>query len=150
MSTLRRFLVFQALLLWQGGFLFYAAFVVPTGTDVLGTFEQGRVTRHVTDSMNVIGVVALAILAWDQCFSGFRRLRWSLWVAMAGTVAALAWLHVLIESFVDFSLAGKIRDYPTFYSWHRAYLYVAAAQWVFGLAYVAVLIRDWDRSRSSK
>ena len=149
MSMLRRFLVFQALLLWQGGFLFYAAFVIPTGTDVLGTFEQGRVTRHVTNSMNVIGVVALTILAWDQCFSGFRRLRWSLWVAMAGTVVALVWLHVLIESLVDFSPSGGFGDYPAFYFWHRVYLYVAAAQWVFGLVYVAVLIRDWDKSRPS-
>ena len=70
MSLVRRFLVIQALLLWQGGFLFYAAVVVPTGTEVLGSFEQGRVTRHVTNSMNVIGAVTLIILAWDQLANG--------------------------------------------------------------------------------
>jgi hypothetical protein len=150
MSAVRRFLVFQALALWQGGFLFYAAFVIPTGTEVLGSFEQGRVTRHVTNSMNVIGAATLAILAWDQCFSGFRRLRWSLWVGMAGTLAALVWLHVLVEGLVDFSPSGRISDYPAFYSWHRAYLFVSTAQWVLGLVYVAALIRDWDKSPPSK
>ena len=54
MTILRRFFVLQSLMLWQGGFLFYAAVVVPIGTDVLGgSFEQGRITRFVTEQMNV-------------------------------------------------------------------------------------------------
>ena len=36
MTAVRRFLVFQTLLLWQGGFLFYTAVVVTIGTQVLG------------------------------------------------------------------------------------------------------------------
>lgn len=140
MGTIRRFLVFQALALWQGGFLFYAAVVVPIGTDVLGSFDQGRVTRHVTNSMNCIGAVALAILAWDQISGGCRRaLRWSLWVGMACTLAALILLHVRVEALVDFSPSGRIADYSEFYYWHRVYLYVAAAQWIFGLTYLVVL-----------
>jgi hypothetical protein len=35
MTTLRRFLALAALLDWQGGFLFYAAVVIPIGLDVL-------------------------------------------------------------------------------------------------------------------
>lgn len=145
MQLLRRFLVVQALMLWQGGFLFYAAVVVPTGTDVLGSFEQGRVTRHVTDWMNVIGAITLAILAWDQlCSPPPRRTRWAIWTILAVGLAMLALLHPRIESYVDFSATGGISDYPAFYFWHRVYLYVASAQWFVGLTYVAILLRSWS------
>jgi hypothetical protein len=149
MSIVRRFLVFQSLALWQGGFIFYAAIVVPVGTDVLGTFEQGRVTRHVTNSMNIVGVVTLAILAWDQWACSCRWARWGLWIVMAGTLAALAWLRVRVESSVDFSSVGGFSDYGAFYFWHRVYLCVSAVQWVAGLAYVGLLVRQWSATRPS-
>ena len=58
MTPLRRFLVLQSLLLWQGGFLFYAAFVVPAGTEVLGSSAaQGVITTRVVDALNVCGAV---------------------------------------------------------------------------------------------
>ena len=140
MSLVRRFLVIQALLLWQGGFLFYAAVVVPTGTELLGSFEQGRVTRHVTNSMNLIGAVTLIILAWDQFATGdsnrSRRARWVLWAVMAIGLVALVILHPRIESYVNFGPGGHVSDYPAFYVWHRVYLYVATTQWVAGLIYV--------------
>jgi hypothetical protein len=148
MTIVRRFLVVQGLLLWQGGFFFYALVVVPTGTEVLGAFAQGRVTRHVTETMNAIAVAALSILAWDQWrnpeSSRFRKARWALWTAMVIGLAALFVLHRQIVSHVDFAGAGRIHDYPAFYQRHRFYLCVAAAQWVAGLAYVAVMLRAWS------
>jgi hypothetical protein len=147
MQLIRRFLVVQALMFWQGGFLFYAAVVVPTGTDVLGSFDQGRVTRHVTDAMNVIGAAALIVLAWDQWANReprwCRRARWVAWALLAAGLVALAVLHPMIESFVDFEADGRVNDYRSFYFWHRVYLYVAAAQWVAGLAYVGLMLRAW-------
>ena len=113
MQLLRRFLVIQALMLWQGGFLFYAAVVVPTGTDVLGSFQQGRVTRNVTDTMNVIGAITLAVLAWDQIRSpARRRARWLLWAMLASGLVALFLIHPLIERYVDFSAAGGVSAGP--------------------------------------
>src|SRR5947208_6620899 len=104
MQLLRRFLVVQALMLWQGGFLFYAAVVVPTGTDVLGSFEQGRVTRHVTDVMNLIGAVTAVVLAWDQLANPeprwCRRARWAVWAVLTGGLVTLAFLHPMIERLV--------------------------------------------------
>jgi hypothetical protein len=148
MSTLRRFLVIQALLFWQGGFLFYAAVVVPIGTDVHGPFRQGMVTRHVTDWMNVIGAVAVAILAWDQLANGdsraYRWSRWGLWFVLASGLVALGLIHPRIEPYIDSSM-----DYHEFYQWHRAYLYVASAQWVAGLAYVAVMLRAWAKPQAA-
>src|SRR4051794_40854244 len=129
MSTPPRFLVIQALLFWQGGFLFYAAGVVPIGAEGHGAFGQGMGTRHVTDWMNVIGGVAVAVLAWDQWASGDRRgyrvARWGLWLVLAGGLAALAVIHPRIEPYIDSTM-----EYPAFYRWHRVYLYVASAQWV--------------------
>jgi len=147
MQLFRRFLVVQALMLWQGGFLFYAAVVVPTGTDVLGSFEQGRVTRQVTDVMNGIAFAAVMVLAWDQWANPEARRcrlgRWVLWAALATGLVALAVLHPVIEHLVDFGADGRVKDYRRFYFWHRVYLYVAAAQWVAGLAYVGLMLRAW-------
>jgi hypothetical protein len=146
-TTFRRFLVIQALLIWQGGFLFYASVVVTIGTEIHGAFHQGRVTRHVTDALNVIGVAALAILAWDQLRSKgpkwCRQSRWVLWFLMALALGILAWLHPRIESYIDFESEGSISDYAAFYLWHRVYLYVSTVQSVAGAVYVVMILRAW-------
>jgi hypothetical protein len=147
MQLFRRFLVLQALMFWQGGFLFYSAVVIHVGTDVLGPFDQGRVTRHVTDWMNVIGAAALAVLAWDQFANPearwCRRARWAAWAVLAAGLAALAVLHPKIEGLVDFGPDGRVKDYQAFYLRHRVYLYAATVQWVAGLAYVVLMLRAW-------
>ena len=131
-------------MLWQGGFLFYAAVVVPTGTQVFSSFGQGMVTRHVTDWLNGIGAAAVAILAWDQWANGDSRgparVRWGLWAVLAGSLAGLALVHLRLEPHVD-----SVMDLREFYAWHRVYLIAAAAQWVAGLAYVAVMLRAWAK-----
>jgi len=101
------------------------------------------VTRLVTESMNVIGVVSLVILAWDQISSSCRKWRWSLWVFLAMTQAGLFWLHQKVASHVDFAVDGRVIDYTAFYLWHRVYLYVATTQWAIGLVYVALMLRSW-------
>lgn len=141
-TVLRRFLVIQALMLWQGGFLFYTAVVVPIGTDEHGAFGQGVVTRHVTDWMNLFGAGTLAVLAWDQWVNGdgraSRRMRWGLWVILAAGLGMLAVLHGQIEPYIDSSMS-----YQEFYRLHRAYLIVATVQWVAAVGYVAVMLRAW-------
>ena len=145
MSTFRRFLVIQALMVWQGGFFFYAAVVVPSGTVVHGSFGQGLLTRHVTDWMNMIGAVAVTILAWDQIVDGDSRAlrwgRWGLWVVLVTGLTALAVLHPRIEPYIDSQM-----DYREFYWLHRVYLYVATAQWVASLGYVVLMLRAWRTS----
>jgi len=151
MPLLRRFLVIQALMLWQGGFLFYAAIVVPTGTEVLDTFSQGRVTRHVTDSMNLIGAVTVCILAWDQRYAKRKseRARWIAWSILSGGLVALALIHPQIERQIDFGPDGRIVDYAAFYLWHRVYLYIATLQWVTSLVYVVLMLRIWYSNRAN-
>ena len=147
MVVLRRFLVVQALMLWQGGFLFYAAFVVPTGTDVLGSsLNQGWITRRVTNDMNLVGAVALALLALDQFAEpALRRRRWVFWAILAATLAALVWLHPRMDALLNFEELS-VRDHPTFRFYHRTYLWVCTVQWLAGLGYVWVTLRAWGRT----
>ena len=145
-ELLRRFLVVQALMLWQGGFLFYTAVVVPTGTAEFTAFEQSRVTRVVTQWMNGFGVATLVLLAWDQWATRPARTRWVLWGGMTIALAGVAVLHPMIEARVDY-VSGRITDYGGFYLRHRIYLWVSTVQWAIGLVYVLLMLRAWRASR---
>lgn len=142
---LRRFLVLQSLLLWQGGFLFYALVVVPIGTDFLGSAtHQGFVTQRVTLWLNRIGWVALAILAVDALATAPRR-RLRFWLVVLATIlnALLAfWLHGTISERLDFD-EHRIRQREGFYSLHRWYLIVSGLQWLAMLAFSAFTLSAW-------
>ena len=142
MELLRRFLVVQALMLWQGGFLFYTAVVVPTGTAEFTAFEQSRVTRVVTTWMNGLGVVTLVLLAWDQWANRPARARWLLWGAMTIALTGLVVLHPMIEARIDYT-GGRINDYAGFYLRHRTYLWLSTMQWAIGVVYVVLMLRAW-------
>jgi hypothetical protein len=147
MTLLRRFLVVQLLMLWQGGFLFYAAFVVPTGTDVLGgKFAQARITRFVAGDLNWIGVAAIAVFVWDllQSVSGRRRWLWGSVIVMGATLAALFAIRSHLLEVVDFS-APTFQDDGHFRFWHRTYLWMCTVQWAAGLVYAFTLLDSWRR-----
>src|SRR5215207_6093325 len=100
MTSALRFLVFQTLLLWQGGFLFYTVVVVPTGTKLLGAAGQGAITARVTDALNAIGVGGLTALALDVTWTrdpNARRTvrRWWAWSVALVCHALLIYFHLL-------------------------------------------------------
>ena len=145
----RRFVLFQAFLLWQGGFLFYAAVVVPVGTEVLNSaFVQGLVTREVTNWLNAVGLVWHAAFAWDILAADdpSRRRRW--WRLGSGggslaILAALALLHRQMDAlFVDQVIAGD-GGFDPFRRWHIAYLWLSTAHWVLGVANAALTLAAW-------
>jgi hypothetical protein len=150
MTTFRRFLVIQSLMLWQGGFLFYASFVVPTGTELLGSAaEQGRITRLVTNSLNIVGGVALLILLWDlwatRGTGPQRWLRFGLWLFMVLTLVAMVFLHQKMDAIIDESIDIRPpRD--IFRPLHRLYLWLTTVQWAAGLVYTIWMLRTWRRS----
>ena len=154
MTLLRRFFAIQALMLWQGGFLFYAAFVVPTGTEVLGTsFAQGRITRFVTDSLNLVGLAAIAFFAWDllQAPPKTRRLKrwlWGTWTVLALGLASLFLIHLRLEGLVDFN-DETFENHGLFRFWHRTYLWISTIQWLAGLTFAMFLLRSWRIADSS-
>ena len=62
----RTFLVVAAIAFWLGGFTFYAGVAIPMGVEVLGGHRTvGFITDGVTNWLNVAGVIALTIFAWN-------------------------------------------------------------------------------------
>jgi hypothetical protein len=124
-DRLYRYVCLVALAVWMGGFTFYALVVIPTGNHLLGSIEQGLVTQQVTQWMNLLGVLSLAIL-----LPGAWRSRWlgASWLVMAAALATLYWLHPRLDALIDGSLR-VVSDEARFYRWHRAYLAAVTIQW---------------------
>jgi hypothetical protein len=150
----RRFAVLAALAFWQGGFTFYAAVVVHVGAQVLGEhLDQGFITQRVTNYLNLVGAVALPILAWDIAASidavRWRRwARWVVWTVLAVTLVALVWMHTRLDGHLDAEV-HEILDRDVFVELHRLYLHVSTVQWVAGLIGLAQCVWMWraDDSR---
>jgi hypothetical protein len=148
MTTFRRCLVFFVLLLWQGGFLFYTSFVVPVGTEVLGSAAaQGAITSRVTGALNILGVVGLAVLAWEMNYHRDldpRRTaaRWWCWSVAFVCQALQFYLHQLLVAFMDPSRRHVVIG-PPFYPVHRAYLWVSTVQWAACLLFAVLTVRAW-------
>ncbi|OWK43002.1 hypothetical protein [Fimbriiglobus ruber] len=142
-QSVRRFLVFQVFLLWQGGFLFYSAVVVPVGTDIHGAREQGLVTQEVTNWLNLAGAAWAAAFLWDVVATPDpnrlrRRVRWAGWLVCVALLAVLVGLHVELDKLVD---SGGRR---WFLIVHGAYLWISTAQWVLGLVLAWTTLRAWS------
>lgn len=149
LTLARRFLVVAALMFWQGGFTFYASVVVPFGQAVFG-MEQGFVTQRVTNSLNVAGAAALAILAWDVLYdggSGWRKsLRWGTWFVMAAALAALIVLHPRLDGLLD-AEQMRLLNRAAFTPLHRIYLWVSTIQWAAMLVYLFATLWSWQEAR---
>jgi hypothetical protein len=147
-ATFRRFLLLQALLLWQGGFVFYSAVVVPMGTDVLGSASaQGEITALVTVWLNRIGLVFLAILAWDVSASRDpvpRRIvvRKTLGVVVALLLLLLFYLHDLMDYLLD-PTGRTVAMRRPFRIMHILYLCISTVHWGIGLALAWLTLAAW-------
>jgi hypothetical protein len=149
MITLRRFVVLQVLMIWQGGFLFYASVVVPEGTEVLGSSgAQGAITARVTDTMNLLGLFALIVLAFDLRLtsdSNERRIavRWWCWSLALLCQGLLFYLHMLLDFFMDPSRTRVVIG-PPFRPVHRMYLWTISVQWFLCLLIAWTGLRAWQ------
>ncbi|HEY1191142.1 MAG TPA: hypothetical protein VGE74_26140 [Gemmata sp.] len=147
MTPLRRFVVVQFLMLWQGGFLFYTSAVVPTGTKLLGAVGQGAITARVTDALNGVGAVALAAVALDLVLTRdpSRRRAWArrvLWLSAVACQGLLFYLHAVLESYMD-PARRVVLVVPPFYPTHRVYLWTSTVQWAACLLLVWCTLRAW-------
>jgi hypothetical protein len=144
MTLLRRFLLLAAFAFWQGGFTFYAAVVVPTGTEVLGSSaEQAKITRRVAAEINLTGAIALAIFAMDIVFE--PRLRRSRASAMVCALILLVVLMVLRDH-LDAMFHGEdayLDNRAGFRPWHRTYLWLSTAQWAACVVFLVLTLMAW-------
>lgn len=151
----RRFLAFQSLLLWQGGFLFYSAVVVPIGTEVLGSAaRQGAITGPVTNWLNLFGGVCLALFAWDQAATAdpSRRraaARWWVWAAAVALLGVLLAFHQYLLFFMDPAGRRVVMRRPFRVS-HIVYMWASTLHWLCGLGMAGLALAAWrgeDRAR---
>jgi ABC-type xylose transport system permease subunit len=148
MSMLRRCVLLAALMYWQGGFTFYAAAVVPIGSEVLGShLSQGMITRRVAVHLNIAACVALVIWAWDiaaavDAIRWRRRTRWGAWVFLVLALGVLVWMHPILDELFDLE-HGVIVDSTLFRTLHRVYLYVCTAQWAGSLVLGVLTLLAW-------
>jgi len=119
--------------LWWGGFSFYAGRVVFIGHDVLHSkIRQGFITERVTLELNWLALAALAVVGWELIARHCRRrIPWIAWAIALGTTVVLVLLHARLAAMLDFSEL-QVADDEHFYGWHRAYLWIATAQWLAG------------------
>jgi hypothetical protein len=144
----RRFVVVQLLLLWQGGFLFYAAVVVPAGTELLGRGGQGAITARVTDLLNLIGLAGVAAFALELSLTrdpSPRRTacRWWTWAVVMLCQFLLLYLHLLLDAFMDEERRHVVVN-AAFYPVHRAYLWASTVQWLACLLLTWWTLRAWQ------
>jgi hypothetical protein len=141
---LRRFLLLQAFLWWQGGFVFYAAVVVPNCTEELGSaMGQGAITQRVTVWLNLLGLMWHALLLWDILADKASRSRRAevLAASFVGLVALII-LHRLMGRFFVDSLI-RPADAKVFRTLHVSYLWISTLHWLLGLVALWLTLGVW-------
>lgn len=115
---------------WWGGLCFYALVVVPIGTELIGSVEQGFITQRVTQWHNGLSGLFLACLMID---AGCRRSRglWAIAAALAVTDIALVVWHAKLTGMMDFQQHAVPGN---FYSQHAIYLWITGFEWLLGVA----------------
>ena len=141
LRDLGRFVVFAILAVWLGGLTFYAVIVVPIGTELLGSTEQGFVTQQVTRQLNLIGVLVLIVL-------GAVTLHHRKNIPLVAAWCVL--LAVQIGLFIDHAHLSRLMDtshrtllVSNFYDEHRIYLWLTAIQWATGWFWSWQVVRLW-------
>jgi hypothetical protein len=154
-GTARIFLVVAAIAFWLGGFTFYSGVAIPMGVEVLGGHRAvGFVTERVTNWLNVAGVVAIAIFAWNTWLgrrTNGRALQRTLMITlivMALIEVELILLHPVMDRQLVFQPRRDILDEDKFELLHHVYLISTTVQWVFGMVHVWCICMMWRKLRS--
>jgi hypothetical protein len=139
--------------IWWGGFTFYAAVVVPIGQHVLGSATaQGFVTQPVSDRINLIGAVVIAVSCWNLIAvrRGATPRVWRVlvisWAVLAIFQVALFVLHPWLDGMLDMTTRSIAAEHSTFYAAHRVYLLVATGQWVAATVHAVAVGYAWSTS----
>ena len=137
-----RVALLAGLSLWLGGLTFYALIVVPTGTSLWGSVQQGFLTQRVTAELNMISSVVLILLLINAVIAR-RRSLWLTWIGLTLAQLLLIVQHGRLSAALDPVTQMIIGE--GFYDQHRVYLLVTAGQWVLGWSHFWCVIRNWRR-----
>ena len=115
---------------WWGGLCFYAVVVVPIGTALIGTLEQGFITQQVTQCHNGLSFVFLICLLIEASYRQCSRVLWSVGAVLAIIDVGLVAWHFHLTAMMDF----QHQSVPSnFYSAHAIYLWMTAVEWSIGM-----------------
>jgi hypothetical protein len=148
MRMLRRQLLLTALMVWQGGFMFYGGVVVPVGAEVLDSHRtQGFVTQRVTDYLNGFGAICLGAWAWDMTAGrgsgpGGRRTGWIGLVLLTVLLVAQVTLHPRLDALLDHE-GFNVIDRSGYRNLHQWYLTLSTVQWAVAIALMGWTLRAW-------
>ncbi|MFV0445465.1 MAG: hypothetical protein ACK5Q5_17945 [Planctomycetaceae bacterium] len=118
------------LALWWGGLTFYAVVVIPIGTELLGSVEQGFITQRVTLWLNRLALLT-AIATASAVFRSGRRSRYLNWTVLTIGCPVLMLLHSRLDAGLDLA-AREVIDSDSFYREHQYYLWATTLQWLAG------------------
>jgi cation transport ATPase len=137
--------------LWFGGFTFYVSFVVPIGTEILGSARsQGFITQQVTHWLNLACGCAAALMLlelifrWNDLKRPFREMQLLMILAIVGMLIGLVWIHPKMDQMLIFE-DEAITDPKEFYGLHRIYLWLSTFQWVAAWIWLLLSVGDWNR-----
>ena len=125
-----------SLCLWFGGFTFYSLVVIPSGHQVLhNRMRQGFITQLVTDKLNLLGAVTLAIALAEVLAARSQAKRFRLllcaWLTCVLCQIALFIIHGRMDALLDFT-GLLILEEKRFEMLHLSYLWVATIGWLGG------------------
>ncbi len=152
LENIWRFCLLLAFMLWQGGFLFYSTVVLKTAEKVLGGHrETGFITQHVSNALNLLAGVVLVLLLINGVIAQRKKAPlvrglWITWAIMAIALAALVWLHPIMDEHLNES-AFTLRDKPKFNDLHQIYLAITTLQWAAAMAHLWCLTVWHDAPR---
>ena len=115
---------------WWRGLSFYAVVVVPIGTELIGSGEQGFITQRVTMWHNYLAVLFVLCLAGEAYRRKSRVLRVVVTFLTMITIALLV-RHRMLSTQMDFQQQSV---HSAFYAQHAVYLWITAAEWILGMA----------------
>ena len=124
--------------IWWGGLTFYALIVVPIGSDITSTIEQGLVTQRVTNWHNWLTILVTAC-SWIMAFVRKRLIWWGIATMLLVLTLGLISVHRDLSNLID-PMEHSITD--DFYSIHATYLWLTTAEWFVGLLGLVIYVRD--------
>ncbi len=127
--------------IWWGGLTFYALIVVPIGSDVTSSVQQGFVTQRVTFWHNLLLTLATCCVFAEA----LRRRSFKWWLLSTSLLlvnAALLGMHWQLSGMIDATEQLVPSDS---YRMHAIYLWLTTAEWLIGLASAILFVHNSKR-----
>jgi hypothetical protein len=129
--------------IWWGGLSFYATVVVPIGSDLIGSLQQGIITQRVTQWHNAISCLFTTMLLVEAFRRRCRALLVCGVILVVIDLGLIAWHHRLTSL-----LSQNEAISESFYDQHAVYLWMTTIEWSVGLFVMCFLFNSSGNDRN--